>query len=106
MIWDTASRETTEVDEHQRTRALVLRTTNFAETGRYVTLLSAEYGVIEASARNARGRRSRLVTTTEVFSLADFELFHYKERFSINSADFVYAFTDMEQDLAALAAGV
>lgn len=85
-----------------RTRAIVLRTNNFSEADRFCTLLSPELGLIEAKAAGARRSRSPLLLATEFLTLADFNLFYYKDRYSINSADMVYAFPAVRSDVERL----
>lgn len=85
-----------------RTRAIVLRTNNFSEADRFCTLLSPELGLIETKASGARRSRSPLLLATEFLTLADFELFYYKDRYSINSADLVYGFPAVRSDVERL----
>ncbi len=86
----------------KKSRGLVLRTTNFSEADRYCSILTPDLGLIEARARGARRNRSSLMLTTEFLSLADFELFDYKDRYTINSADLVYAFPRIREDVERL----
>lgn len=53
-----------------RTRAIVLRRTNYGETDRILSLLTPE-GKVAAIARGARKERSRLAGGIELFSVAD-----------------------------------
>ncbi len=89
-------------ETQKKSRGLVLRTTNFAEADRFCTILTPELGLIEAKARGARRSRSSLMLTTEFLSLADFELFDYKDRYTINSADLVYSFPRVREDVERL----
>lgn len=85
-----------------RTRAIVLRSNNFSEADRFCTLLSPQLGLIEVKARGARRSRSPLLLGTEFLSLAEFDLFYYKDRYTINSADLVYAFPAIRADIERL----
>lgn len=85
-----------------QTRGLVLRSNNFSEADRFCTILSPSLGLIEAKARGARRSRSTLLLGTEFLTLADFELFYYKDRYTINSADVVYAFPRLRSDIERL----
>lgn len=86
----------------KRSRGLVLRTTNFSEADRFCTILTPELGLIEAKARGARRSRSSLMLATEFLALCDFELFDYKDRYTINSADIVYTFPRVREDVERL----
>lgn len=87
---------------HKHVRAIVLRTSNFSEADRYCTLLSPDLGLIEVRAKGARRNRSKLLLGTEFLAMCDFELFHYKGRYSMNSADLVYTFPKIREDVERL----
>lgn len=87
---------------HKHVRAIVLRTSNFSEADRYCTLLSPELGLIEVRAKGARRNRSKLLLATEFLAMCDFELFYYKGRYSMNSADLVYTFPKIREDVERL----
>ncbi len=85
-------------------KALILRSNPATENDRYVRLLSSEYGLIEAYARGALRSKSKLLATTEAFSLCEFNLFTNKEKYYVNQANFVYPFAKLKKNIEALTA--
>lgn len=86
----------------KNSRGLVLRTTNFSEADRFCSILTPELGLIDARARGARRSRSGLMLGTEFLTLGDYQLFDYKGRYTINSADLVYTFPKVKADIERL----
>ena len=84
---------------HLQVRGFVIREVPVGETDRIINILTADYGLISASARGARRTKSQLLMTTQVFSLSDFELFVNKGHYSVNSAELIEAFMPLQQDL-------
>lgn len=86
----------------KKSRGLVIRSFNYGEADRFCSILCPVLGQIETRARSARGKNSKLATATEFLSLCDFEFFHYKDRYTINSADLVYSFPAIRADIERL----
>jgi len=84
---------------HLKVKGFVIREVPVGESDRIINILTAEYGLISASARGARRTRSPLLLSTQVFSLSDFELFVNKGHYTVNSAELNEAFLPLHQDL-------
>jgi len=84
---------------HLKVKGFVIREVPVGESDRIVNILTAEHGLISASARGARRTRSPLLLSTQIFSLSDFELFVNKGHYSVNSAELTEAFMPLQQDL-------
>jgi len=84
---------------HLKVKGFVIREVPVGESDRIVNILTAENGLISASARGARRTRSPLLLPTQVFSLSDFELFVNKGHYTVNSAELTEAFLPLHQDL-------
>lgn len=84
---------------HEQVRGFVLREIPIGETDRLVSILTASQGLLTAAARGARRPRSALQLTTQVFTLSDFQLFHYKQRLTIDSAELIEPFLGLRRDM-------
>lgn len=84
---------------HLKTRGFVIRVVPVGDADRIINILTAEHGLISASARGARRTRSPLLLPTQVFSLSEFELFVNKGHYSVNSAELTEAFLPLHQDI-------
>ena len=61
------------------TRGIVLRVSPVGESDRLVTILTEKAGVVRAFARNGRAAKSRLVSATQPFSFARFDLLERRD---------------------------
>lgn len=86
----------------QKVRGFVLRTVPFGEQDRILDILTRECGLVTASARGARRTRSPMLAGTQDFALSEFTLFNLKGRSSIDSADLVQSFIELQSDLTRL----
>jgi len=86
-------------------RAVVLRTTDYGESDRVVTLLSAERGKLSAFARGARASRRRFGGALEPFTLLSAELRERPgaELFTLESVAVEQGFGGIRGDLARIA---
>lgn len=85
-----------------RTRAIVLRRTNYGESDRILNLLTPE-GKIAAVARGVRKEKSRLAGSIELFSVADVVIHQGKSRLStLTSAKMLQFFNNLLSDVQSL----
>jgi DNA repair protein RecO (recombination protein O) len=84
---------------HIKARGFILREVPVGEADRILNVLTADLGLITASARGARRPKSALLMATQVYSLSEFELFANKGHFSVNTAELVEPFLALQQDL-------
>lgn len=83
---------------------LILRLNNFGDYHRYINILTEERGIISVFAKNIRKRKSKLNSVNQLFSYNEFELFYYKERYSLDAASPIYIFKNLSQDIYLLTA--
>lgn len=57
-----------------RTKAIVLRRTNYGETDRILTVLTPNYGILSVIARGVRREKSRLAGGIELFAICNLNL--------------------------------
>ena len=58
--------------DYLTTRGLVLRTTEYKETDRILTVLSADHGLLTMKARGVRSNRSKLKGACQLLTYAEF----------------------------------
>ncbi len=85
-----------------KTRGLVSKTVNFGEGDKILTILTEEYGKIQAMARGARRTRSKLVAGTQLFCYCDFILFKGRSWHYINQAEIINSFHKIRNELTTL----
>lgn len=85
-----------------RTRAIVLRRTNYGESDRILNLLTPE-GKLAVMARGVRKEKSRLAGSIELFSVADVVVHQGKSKFAtLTSAKMLQFYGSILSDLASL----
>ncbi len=90
---------------HSSVKALVLRSVDYKETNKILTLLTAEDGKVTASAQGSRKRGSALAAPTQLLTYADMVLFEYRGRWSVKEAVIERQFRGVEQDVERLSLG-
>lgn len=88
------------------TSGLVIRRADYSDYDRMVTLFAPEYGRIDAIARGCRRPKSPLVNVVEPFTSGEFQLYAYKERFSIEQCQISESYFDLRNDYDRLCHGV
>ncbi|MEW6081677.1 MAG: DNA repair protein RecO [Bacillota bacterium] len=86
-----------------KARAIVLKSRDFQEADRVVTLLSDRHGKIEAVARGARRTRSQLGGATQPFCLVTASFYPGKTMDTMSQAEVTEGFRVLREDLELLA---
>lgn len=89
---------------HVKIRGIILRLVNVKDYDRYLTLLTREEGVVSVYAKRLRRAKNPLSSRCQLFSFADFYLFDYKNRYSLDDAELVYSFKNLQSDILRLSA--
>lgn len=85
-----------------RTKAIVLRRTNYGESDRILNLLTPE-GRVDAMAKGVRKEKSKLAGGIEIFSLADVVVHYGRSSLGIlTSAKMLYFYSNIMTDMARL----
>ncbi len=87
------------------TLGLVLRETEYKESSRILTVLSASNGKITVKAQGAKRKGSKIAAATQLLTLSEMTLFENKDRFTLTEARSVEQFTGLREDLRKLALG-
>lgn len=84
------------------TKGLVLRETQAGDKGRFIDILTEEYGVLEVFVRGAKKITGKSVGVTQLFSYASFSIEKRSDRYYFHSAVPVRIFYQLREDLLKL----
>ncbi|MEA5039475.1 MAG: DNA repair protein RecO [Clostridiaceae bacterium] len=84
-------------------RGLVLRSTDYKEADKILTVLTDMRGVVTVAVRGARRRGSRLQTASQLFTCSEMTLFDYQGRYKLDDAEVLETFSGLQKDLPRLA---
>ncbi len=84
-------------------RGLVLRETDYRDSDRIITLLTAERGRLSASCRRARRGSSDLKAGTQLLVCSDFSVYESRGRYTVDAAEPVEQFLGLRKSIEALA---
>lgn len=76
-------------------RGFVLFSVNYRDSDRIITLLTREHGLITCTARKAANNKSAIRSLTLPFVFAEYELFYYRGRYTVNSAQLIEGFQSL-----------
>ena len=88
-----------------KTRALVLRVTDYNDRDALLTLLTPHNGKITAKARGLRRKNSPLIAACQLLAYSDYTLFEYNGHYTVNEAASVELFQGLRRDLTKLSLG-
>lgn len=86
----------------QVVKGIVLREVKTGEADRILTIFTDKLGIISASAKNSLRMKSRLLTSTALFSYSEFTLFEGKSMFSVDDAETQKIFYGINESIEAL----
>ena len=81
--------------DYLTTRGLVLRTTEYKETDRILTVLSADHGLLTMKARGVRSNRSKLKGACQLLTYAEFTVGEAHGFSSITEATAIEMFPEL-----------
>ena len=84
---------------------IVARCVNYKESDKILTLITREYGRIDAAARGSRKTSSRLLACTQQFCYGEFVLYKKGERYSVRQGEIIDSFYALRSDYEKLCAG-
>ena len=87
------------------TTGLVLRETEYKESSKILTVLTASHGKITVTAKGARRRGSKTAAATQFLACAEMTLFHNRGRWTLTEARPVELFEGLRDSLEKLALG-
>ncbi len=84
---------------HLVTQGIVLRSAQYGESDRMITLLTPEHGRIDAIARGSRRVKSALLGAVEVFSAGEYTLYAGRDRYSVEQCRVIENFYRLRFDV-------
>lgn len=90
---------------HSNTKALVLRSVDYKESDKILTLLTPLDGKVTASAPGSRRRGSAIAAGTQLLTWSDMVLYEYRGRWSVKEVAVERQFRGVEQDVERLSLG-
>ena len=90
---------------HITTKALVLRTVDYKETDKILTLLTQDQGKLTASARGCRKKGSAIAAGCQLLAWSEMVLYDYQGRWSVKEAATQRLFQGVRNDIVRLALG-
>ena len=90
---------------HITTMALVLRTVDYKETDKILTLLTRDQGKLTASARGCRKKGSAIAAGCQLLAWSEVVLYDYQGRWAVKEAAAERLFQGVRDDIERLALG-
>jgi len=87
---------------YKATRGLVLRTVNYRESDKILTVLTEDGGKITLSARGARKKNSKISAAAQLFAFSEMIIHEHKGRFYLNEGRTLEMFSGLRQDIVTL----
>ncbi|MBS4536908.1 DNA repair protein RecO [Clostridium sp. D2Q-11] len=84
-------------------QGIVLKGTKLNDSDKIITIFTKEQGKVQAVAKGVRNPKSKLVGSTETFSLSDFVLYKGKNLYNVNQGDVIDSYYPLREDLKKLA---
>lgn len=85
------------------TKGVILKRRNIGEQDAILTILSDDFGIIEASARGVKRAKSKLAAAVQPFYYSELALFHTKDRYIVNNASAIETFHKLRYDVVKVA---
>lgn len=89
-----------------KTKGIVLNQRDIGENDKVITILSKDYGIIEAIANNIKSQKSKLFAGVQLLSYSEFCIYKGKKYNTINSAEIEDLFYDLRVDVVKLSLAV
>ncbi len=86
-----------------KTQGIILKQRNIGENDRIVTILTSDFGIIEATARGVKSTRSSLSAACQILSYSDICLYKGKGNYIVNSAETINSFYSLRLDIQKIA---
>ena len=84
---------------HAVVGGLVIRSVDYRESDKILTVLTDRLGKLTVSARGARRRGSRLLPAVQLFAYSEMTLFEYNGRYRLDEAETREQFAGLRRDL-------
>ncbi len=85
-------------------KGMVIRTVDYRDNDRILTLFTAEQGRVDAKARNCRKATSPLLACTQPFTYGEYQLFYHKNKYIVDQGEVLESFYPLREDVGRFAA--
>ena len=85
------------------TDGIVLKSQDYKENDKLLTILTRELGVVFAVARGAKRLSSKMSASSNQFAFSNFVFFFNKDKYTVDSADSIDLFFGLNSDISKLA---
>ncbi|MBR6729150.1 MAG: DNA repair protein RecO [Clostridia bacterium] len=86
-----------------KTTGVVIKRTQVKDNDLILTLFTKDLGVVQASARGARGFKNRLSAGTALFAYSEFVLYPGREMYKVNGCELIESFYSLTTNIERLA---
>ena len=83
-------------------KGIVLRSVNYGERDRILTIYTEELGLITATANGSRSLKSRTLVATEQFCYSHYVFSYKNDRYTVKEVDLIESFFDLRTDIEKL----
>lgn len=87
---------------HMETAGLVLRSVDYKEADKILTVLTAQNGLMTVKARGCRRRNSPLAASAQLFVYSRMNLFEYRDYYTVQEASVLDQFLGVREDVVKL----
>lgn len=87
------------------TKGLVLRTVDYRDSDRMLTIFSPEYGAMSILSRGCRKQKAKLRAASQIFACGEFEIKGKADRYYLTGAKIEESFFEISSDAVCFAAG-
>lgn len=82
-----------------KVQGIVLKSINFNDSDKILTIFTKERGKIQAIAKGVRKPKSKNIASTQVFSLSEFILYKGKNLYNLNQSEIINSYYPLRDDL-------
>ena len=92
------------MEKERQTLAVVLRTADYKDNDKIITLLTRQYGRMSAKVRGAKKQASKLFPAASLFCCGDYAFYEKGGRFGVKSCEIKRTFFGLQSDYEAFSA--
>lgn len=87
-----------------RTSAVVIRTADFGDADRMLTMLTKDYGLMSAKVKAAKKQTSKLFCSSNLFCCGEYEFYEKSGYYGVRGCDITHSFQKLSEDYDAYSA--
>jgi DNA repair protein RecO (recombination protein O) len=81
-----------------RTNAIIIRTADYSETDRMITLLTKDLGLLSAKVKAAKKQTSKLFCSSSLFCCGEYELYEKSGFYGVRGCNITHSFQKLSED--------